>query len=450
MTLFTDITDQMKCRVGRGRVDITPPLGASLAGYFHDRFAKRMRDPLHARALVFEAGGERLAFVTCDLVCISPELGDATKRIIQEKTGIAPGNVLLCATHTHTGPEIRKGNVVPCNDEYAEALPARIADAVAQAASEALECTLHLGRTEVEGYSYNRLFRLKNSMEVFGKRPGDAQVGEHLIVDTAGPIDPEMLTLTARDAEGRVAAMLVNFALHPDVIGGGTADFISADWPGILMGTVEEVYGDGATCLFLQGASGDINHVPHDPLHVPRGGEWKAMQIGRALAGAAMMASERAEPMDDVRLGSSIETLEVPYYTRTPEFLAEVAELEKRGPSGDFERFLIERVSQWPHDGQMCDVPLQTMRIGEAALFGFPAEIFTRIGMEIKHYSPAGEGKTFIVELANSRVTNYVPTTDQAERSAYGAKPILSRWLCADAGRRMSDEVLRRMHEMWG
>lgn len=445
-----ETTETMQCRVGRGRADITPPVGTSLAGYFHDRVGKSVRDPLMARALVFESAGERLALVTCDLVCISAELGEAAKRTIEERTGIAPGNVLLCATHTHTGPEVRyHGSAVACNEEYVEALPGKIAEAVALAAGEAIVCTLHLGRTEVTGYSHNRLFRLTDSSEVFGKRPDTPDAAAHGVVDTAGPIDPELLSLAARDEEGRVRAMLVNYALHPDVIGGGSADFISADWPGILMGTVEQVYGDGATCLFLQGAAGDINHVPHDPTHLPRGGEWKALQIGRALAGAALTAAERAEPMAHTRLGAKLEDLPVPYYTRTPELLAEAEEIRARGPKTDFERTILERVPDWPHDGKVCNVPLHTLQLGEAALFGFPAEVFTRIGLELKHYSPAGEGRTFVVELANSRATTYVPTTDQAERGGYGAKPILSRWLCADGGRRMSDEMLKRIHAMW-
>ena len=87
------------------------------------------------------------------------------------------------------------------------------------------------------------------------------------------------------------------------------------------------------------------------------------------------------------------------------------------------------------------------MRIGDAALVGLPAEIFVRIGLDIKQWSPAPS--TFVVELANGRASTYVPTTDQAERGAYGAKPILSRWLCADAGRRMADAALVMLHRQF-
>ncbi len=44
--------------IGCGATRITPGLGASMAGYFEDRFATAVRDELYAKALVFELDGE--------------------------------------------------------------------------------------------------------------------------------------------------------------------------------------------------------------------------------------------------------------------------------------------------------------------------------------------------------------------------------------------------------
>ena len=46
--------------------------------------------------------------------------------------------------------------------------------------------------------------------------------------------------------------MLINFAMHPDVIGGGSADFISGDWPGLMSNTLTDVYGEEMVTLLLQ------------------------------------------------------------------------------------------------------------------------------------------------------------------------------------------------------
>lgn len=429
------------CQAGCAQRIITPPVGVSLAGYFHDRIGKSVRDDLYARSVVIESDGTRLAIVSCDLISITEEMSGPAKSMIAERTNIPPEQVLICATHTHTGPELRANAVVPRSEEWVSALPQHLADVVCTAADSMFTATLRPGSTQVEGVAFNRLFRLKNGSEQFGIRGRDSEV-----ITEAGPIDPELQTLSIVDDTGELRGMLINFALHPDVIGGGSADFISADWPGKMADAVAALYGGNVITLFLQGTAGDINQAPHSATHIPRSGPVKAMQLGRCLAGAAIYASERAEPMTELSLASRIETLAIPYYTRDARFMAEI-EAIKQGQQGPFERYLVERAESWPYDGKDAAVPIQAMRIGDVGLIGLPAEIFVRIGLEIKHFSPAPF--TFVVELANARSSTYVPTTDQAERGAYGAKPILSRWLCSDAGRRMSDASLVMLHQLW-
>lgn len=429
------------CRVGRAQELITPSLGVSLAGYFHDRRAESVRDDLFAKALVLESGTTRLALVSLDLISVSAEVADSAKDILWREAGFPPAHVLICATHTHTGPELREGAVVRACPQFVGLLPRRIADAVMKAAESLAPATLRAGSATVEGYSFNRLFRLKDGTEIFGKGGREAQV-----IGPAGPIDPQLQTLSAVDEKGNLLALAVNFALHPDVIGGGSANFISADWPGELGRNIAAVYGKDVVTLLLQGTCGDINHAPHEPTNLPRSGPAKAVSLGRALAGAAMLAMERAEPMTAIPLAAVVEHLSIPYYTRDAKLLEEVAALKRKPKLSDFEKYLVERTETWPHDGKSADVPVQVMRIGDVGLVALPAEIFVRIGLEIKHWSPFRQ--TFVVELANARASTYVPTTDQAERGAYGAKPILSRWLCADAGRRMADAALVLLHKL--
>lgn len=38
---------------------------------------------------------------------------------------------------------------------------------------------------------------------------------------------------------------------------------------------------------------------------------------------------------------------------------------------------------------------------------------------------------------------------DQVERGAYGSRPVVSRWLSPDTGRRMIDAVLVMLQELW-
>lgn len=430
------------CRAGMAQVKITPPVGCSLAGYFHDRVSDAVRDDLHAKAMVVESEGRRIALVSCDLISMARDTSEPAKELIAAEAGIAPDHVLICATHTHTGPELRRDGMVPRDEDYVARLPRLIADAVLQAADSMFAATVRLGREHVEGYSFNRLFRMKDGTEVFGLRGRDDVIGE------AGPIDPQLQTLTLVDEEGRLRGMAVNFALHPDVIGGGGAKFISADWPGEVGRNIAAVYGDDVVTLFLQGTAGDINHVIHRPTSLPRGGPDKAVQLGRALAGAAMCAAERAEPLTELPLDAELQVLDIPYYTRDEKFMAEIEALKAKPEPTAAERARIRRAEGWPYDNQVAQVPVHALRLGELALVGLPAEIFVRIGLDIKHWSPAEH--TMVVELANERSSTYVPTSDQAERGAYGTQPTLSRWLCADAGRRMADAAVVMLHRLWG
>lgn len=429
-------------QVGRARTCITPPLGVQLAGYFHPREAKSVRDDLYARAVVIENNEVRLALVSCDLISMTAEVSTAAKGLIETETGIPAASVMVCATHTHTGPELRTGGSIERDEAWVEALPRHIADAVAAADKAKVAATLRAGETEVTGYSFNRLFRLEDGSEVFGRGGGGKAV-----LGNAGPIDPSVQTLSAVDTDGNLIALLVNFALHPDVIGGGSADFISADWPGLLGDTISAVYGEEVVTLLLQGTCGDINHRTHDETALPTGGPAKSLQLGRALAGAAMVALERAEPMTDPTLAVASKTLSIPYYTRDEAFFKELEALEAKANPSDKDLSVIKRGRDWPHDNQMAEVPVQALRIGEVGLVALPAEIFVRIGFEIQEWSEAP--RTFIVELANDRVSTYVPDTDHAERGAYGQIPILSRWLAADAGRHMADASIQLLYQLF-
>lgn len=429
-------------QVGRARVCVTPELGAKLAGYFHDREATYVRDDLFVRAVVIDNGETQLALVSCDLISMTAEVGDPAKAIIEEKTGIPAGNILICATHTHTGPELRKGGSVPRDEEWTKALVNHIADAVIEAHEGKVTAWLCAGESDASGYSYNRIFRRKDGSEVFGRSASDKT-----IIGAAGPVDPALQTLSAVDENGKLIAVLINFAMHPDVIGGGSADFISGDWPGLMSNTLTNVYGEDMVTLLLQGTCGDINHRPHDKTFLPTGGPAKAEQLGRALAGAAMVALERAEPMTDANLAVAHKVLELPYYTRDEAIYKEMETLAQKEKLSIMEEANIRRVRDWPHDGKTTNVPIQTMRIGDVGLAAFPAEIFVRIGLEVKEWSQAP--RTFVVELANDRVSTYVPDTDHADRGAYGQRPILSRWLASDAGRHMADAAIDMLYGLF-
>ena len=66
--------------------------------------------------------------------------------------------------------------------------------------------------------------------------------------------------------------------------------------------------------------------------------------------------------------------------------MAELEALKKKPEPTPFEEYVIKKGESWPYDGQEASMPVQAMRLGEVGLVALPAEIFARIGLEIKHF----------------------------------------------------------------
>src|SRR5438874_5571276 len=88
-------------RIGAAEIDITPPVGHRMAGYFDERLATGVHDPLKAKAIVLQQGNEQIALVFCDLVGVSLNVTTNARAQASQKTGIPVSNIVICATHSH-------------------------------------------------------------------------------------------------------------------------------------------------------------------------------------------------------------------------------------------------------------------------------------------------------------------------------------------------------------
>lgn len=102
-------------RIGWGETNITPDEAVLIAGQLCDRRSEGVQDPLTATVLAIQSGEEHAIFVSCDLVTISNELSQAVRDRLIGIAGINPAKVIIHATHTHTGAEIRYDSSVTAN-----------------------------------------------------------------------------------------------------------------------------------------------------------------------------------------------------------------------------------------------------------------------------------------------------------------------------------------------
>ena len=402
-------------RVGVATTDITPPLAIPLAGYYHERGADGVLDPLFSKAMVIEANGERAALVTLDLIGLTRWVTDQARAEIEQSTGIKGAFVMISATHAHTGPELASrgkrgaeiGSQTELAQEYTDHLPGLIAESVRLAHSRLQPVRLSAAKGHCEGLAFNRRYFMRDGTT--GWNPGKLNPN---MVMPAGTTDPEVGILSVETGEtsdpAKTLATYVNFAMHPDTTGGTK---ISADWPGALGRVLAAYHGSNHLTLVANGTSGNLNHVDVSWAW-PQGGPGEQNRIAAILGASVFQAYKDLRPISPAALRASSELVELSVPEITPAQLEEAKttmETTKDDRGTNFMKLvrahrILDVAAQ---NGKAHQVEVQVISLGkEVAWVALPGEIFVELGLAIKKRSPFPF--TFIAELANENL-GYIP-----------------------------------------
>ena len=221
------------CRAGVA-VCITPPLPCDMAGYFHRRIAESVSRDLYATALAFEKDGQTAVVVGADLIAMTDEVCRPAFAKAHERWGIPLSSMIACATHTHTGPEIRRGSIIPMAEDYLRIVPGLIEQAVISAVENMSEAVLCFGETTAPG-TPNRLSRCAGARSV-QRQGGGAKVSTQLDIMPAST-----LAILAGKSAG-----LLNFACHPRTPAAAGRRLIG--WPGEMTSYLQGILGAGCRC----------------------------------------------------------------------------------------------------------------------------------------------------------------------------------------------------------
>jgi hypothetical protein len=406
--MFSRAEDRLA--VGYGEVDLEAPLNASMPGYFNDRKATGVIDPLKAKAVFLRLGNMRFSLISLDLIGFEWSQVEACRKAIVDTTDLTNGNsVWIHATHTHTGAMVSRhftsdaetiapGVYVGTPDRaWVASLPGKLAKAVKQAQEHAREGEVRLGQTKVEGVAFYRRFKMKDG--TVKTNPGYKNPE---IVAPAGEIDPTLTAIFAPETKTVVAI----YGVHPDVIGGTR---YSADYPAFIQKQVSEEMGPEWNVLFLNAACGNINHV--DVAHPSqKKGLAESERIGRELGSGIARAFKQSEPMPVNILGFG--SRRSPYRLRVvPEPVVKEAErLLKEEPekAHSFNGiFAPAAVALGRTKDREQSAEISAVRIGPMALVGMPGEIFVELARELQHDSPFEP--TRLIGLTNGAL-GYIPT----------------------------------------
>jgi neutral ceramidase len=453
-------------RVGMSEVDITPPVGHRMAGYYDERASTGVHDRLWARAIVLEQGRERVAMVFCDLLGVSLSISTNARAQASRLTGIPASHILIAATHSHTGPlfdDVRRdyfhqtsvkelGHDPRESLYYPDYLAERIAVAVKQAYGMCAPGVLRAGVAEQTGLSFNRRYHMKNGQVRFN--PGQLNPE---IVRPAGPIDPEAgwLLVHGRGSEQPLGGLVI-FACHCDTAGGTE---YSADFPYYLGQTLKGGFGEHFIPAFAAGTCGDINHINVSVKENVKGFALSE-RIGTTLGSTVLAAMKQGagegngvvrRPRPTLEIGRPSlamrsRTILAPLQEVTEEQLAKAKQLlpligSDRVPF--MEKVEAVKAIDLRKRGAIWPMEVQVIRIDEeTALVGLPGEIFVELGLEIKRRSPFRT--TMVMSICNDR-PGYVPTR---KAFAEGSYEVVNSRVKPGVGEMLVEEALNLLAEL--
>jgi hypothetical protein len=439
-------------RAGAAAVNITPAPGIGLAGYYFERGADGTNDDLFAKALVLEMDGTRAALVTLDLISTTRPMVEAARRAIEKTTSIPGANVMISATHAHTGPvlterglrEDAQGGSAEATRKYSIGLPALVAESV-RLAAERLEPARAATAVVLEpNLSFNRRYHMRDGS--VGWNPGRLNTN---IVRPAGPIDPDVRVLYLDAPRGnqppKPLATYVNFAMHPDTVGGTR---FSADYPAALARRLAEYKGPDMVTLFANGTCGNINHVNVN-WSDPQKGPPEAARLGTILAGDVFKAWMQLKPVTNGALRVSTEIVKLPLPALKPGDAERARETVLRYGMKD-NRGFMEKVEAYKildvaaRDGKPHEVEVQVIALGaDVAWVSLPGEMFVELGLAIKQASPFRH--TFIAELANGAI-GYIPNRPAYLEGNY--EPVSAR-CAAGSGELLVESAVRQLRALF-
>ena len=431
-------------RFGQAAVDITPPAEMPFQVPQRPPFqvvaASGTHDPLQAKAVVFESGGVKVAIVACDLTSIPVHFIAAAREHVAKISSVPPENVMITATHTHTGPNIRprffqnaSAGQKKVATDYLARLPQLIAESVQRAEQNLTEARLHAAIGEVPGVAFNRRFLMKDGTVVANPHKGQDELLVN-VVRPAGPTDAALPVVYAESTSGKPLATLLNFAMHLDTTGG--TDY-SADFPYQISKILADVRGAEMLSHFTIGAAGNVNHYYLlDPKKARRTkGFQEAARIGTLIAAEVVRTYQRAQPITAAPVKVSRETVRLLI-------------LEEKAPA------LAKQFGNKPefHDGEMLvrlvdgkytfDAEVMVITVGdELAFVGLPGEMFVELGLAVKQNSPYQF--TFINTLANGSI-GYVANRKAFREGSYGAAPASTR-SNPGSGEALVDSAVRQL-----
>lgn len=389
-------------KAGVARVNITPDRPICLAGYsartghsngvYHDIFAK---------ALVIENDEEMAVIITTDLIGFDSYMCSEVKSAVERVTGLKPDRVILSASHTHTGPEIRSDAsqyVDEFDQAYARTLVKKIANTVKEAVGLIEPVTMAFHKAPC-ALAVNRRLPTPNGVEM---RPNSAGISDH-----------EVTVLRIDRSDGSPMALMMSYPCHPTTLGGY---LVGGDYPGFAQSILEAEF-PGCMAMFMQGCGADqkVRHV--DGKGAFKSGPYQvAESLGQELARAVLVSLCSPPRPVEGSLTTQVVVTDLPLQAPP---LREEAEQMSKNPDRFLAAWGREMLRIHDEGGEFARTrpfTIQCLGIGDFALVALAGEMCVGYSLQLKKDL---NGRPAIIAGYTNGMEGYVPTAAMIPEGGY-------------------------------
>lgn len=399
--------------VGAAKADITPDYPVRLSGYGSRKtWSEGVEQKLWARALVI-GDQDPVAVVTVDSIAVPGNIAEAAAKLLEKKFGMARAQVVLAGTHSHSAPHPSRSYLptifsIPLTEEewqvvdrYGEQMLQGIVSAVSAAMEARKPCQLSWAQGMVD-FAKNRRKMANGKWKGFGDQSG-------------GAVDHTLPLLAARGADGKVVAMLVNYACHCTTISTVSKSFnhICGDWAGYASEGMERDQA-GAVGLVMIGCGADANPANRGKLSVAKEhGAALADEVKHLLGGEMTALKELPEtkfqfvdlPLEDAPSRAEIEKTAADEKQRS-----QVRNLAKR---------FLTQLDGGEALPSTVSLPVQTWRFGDDLDMVFlGGEVVVDYSLRLKQIY--GPGRMWVSAYCND-VPCYIPSVRILDEGGYEA-----------------------------
>lgn len=413
---------EKKILAGSSTAVITPSESHFLVGYpFVDRMSTGTHDDLMSSVLYLTSGEDHMFLISNDVIYISKESANRIRKNIEEKTGVPGSNILIAATHTHSGPvtaELAISNndpVVPRVDQnYLKFLEEKTVKTACQAFENAELAEIAFVVGDATGVGTNR------------HNPKWAK-------------DMDVPALFVKNSNGNFIGCVLICNMHPTILHEDSTLY-TGDFPHFIKKHLQKtVLGKDVPVVYFTGPAGN-----QSPRHVTKSNTFEeAERIGKIVAvSVASKINETTPFTSDADISVAQKLLDLPkrefpsvefaqeHHDKTKNQF-EYLKANSKDPKeirtaevnwfGSVELLYLAKLSQTKelekYYQSSLPAEIQIIKIGDWKFVAWPGEVFVEYGLELKKHFD----KVALITYANGELQGYIVTKEAQEKGFYEA-----------------------------